>query len=53
MLFTRKNVRTDSKVLLFNFLNEMMTKRNDFENIQFNFKSFYEFFTIEFHNNHD
>ncbi|KAL4508332.1 hypothetical protein ABPG72_003636 [Tetrahymena utriculariae] len=53
MLFTRKNVRTDSKVLLFNFLNEMLSTRPEFDEFKLDWKSFYEFYLQEFHNNEE
>jgi len=51
MIFKRKNVRTDSKVLLMNFLNEMLASRVELKSLKLDWRAYYEFYLQEFHNN--
>jgi len=51
MIFKRKNVRTDSKVLLINFLSEMLASRVELKDLKLDWRAYYEFYLQEFHNN--
>ena len=53
MIFKRKNVRTDSKVLLINFLNEMLSSKVELKDLKLDWNAYYEFYLQEFHNNNE